>query len=225
MSGTEPFVRWQEKVGWEEKVGRAQAGSADDLAEICSTFEPLVRATAAKYRDVSLEDALQEGWLALIRAVHRYDGSLGVPFPAWAAARVRGDVRTAMRRWWRYEERIVRHRAQGETGGDEDALDWAARQSVGRRGMERPCQSGPSLQLRIPPAPAADAYQDPGYRAAEMRLLLDAAGLSPRERLCVEGLLKGYSCQELARAESVSVESVKTWRKRALRKLERCGAD
>ncbi|MBX5437553.1 MAG: hypothetical protein IRZ33_10110 [Alicyclobacillaceae bacterium] len=50
---------------WQEMVRAAQAGSDGAVEALCERFAPLVRATAAKYRRLAYEDALQEGWMAL----------------------------------------------------------------------------------------------------------------------------------------------------------------
>lgn len=43
--------------------------------------------------------------------------------------------------------------------------------------------------------------------------------LSPRERAIVDGLVAGHRMVDLARAESLSVKTIATYRQRALRKL------
>ncbi|WDL95228.1 RNA polymerase sigma factor [Alicyclobacillus sp. ALC3] len=60
-----------------------------------------------------------------------------------------------------------------------------------------------------------------GMAGVELRMMMEAAHLSPREAQSIRGQLMGLSCSEIAKEQGVSVETVKTWRKRAFRKLRK----
>jgi RNA polymerase sigma factor (sigma-70 family) len=108
--------------------------------------------------------------------------------------KVRGDVRTAMRRWWTYERRVTRPDVRDDESPNEV---WDA---VMADGSVSPRKANP-------------------YRDCDTWIDICSADLSPRERLSVLAVLEGWSSSEVALAYGVSPETVKTWRKRALRKL------
>jgi RNA polymerase sigma-B factor len=60
---------------------------------------PLVRSLARRYTGSGepLEDLVQVGSLGLVAAARRFDPSRGVPFPAFAAATVEGELRRHLR--------------------------------------------------------------------------------------------------------------------------------
>lgn len=192
-----------------------------DKNEVCQQFEPLVRATAAKYRAVSYEDALQAGRVALLEAIESYRPEMGVPFAGYAAAKVRGDVRTAMRREWTYAKRNVRGGSGGGGGGG----------SRGRAGVDGPSDreawdvvgSG-AAGLGVGAVAAGIDAAAAEYSLVEWRMVMADANLSPRERLSLDAIVDGMSCSEVAARYGVSVETVKTWRKRGLGKIRKvCG--
>lgn len=169
----------------EELVAWAQDGDSTAQVAVVDAFTPLIRATASRYRGVAYEDAIQEGYVALLECIGSYDPSHGVPFAAYAKSHVQGDVRTAMRRLWTAEARSV--------ALQDYHLDDGGVGTVG-------CGEIASVELRMM---IADAH------------------LSPREAQSIRGQLMGLSCSEIAKEQGVSVETVKTWRKRAFRKLRK----
>jgi len=174
-------------------IGLAQAGCEEAKAQLFEMFQGLLHSTARKYARVSFEDALQEGCLAFLQAISLYDVSRGVPFAGYAAAKVRGDVRTAMRRLWHYEARIEFVHDSRDPNADR-AGTGSRHDSSGRESSD-------------------------GFADVELQLLLIQAKLSPRERLAITVTLRGYSSTEMGHTLGVSPETVKTWKKRALRKL------
>ncbi|MCL6444985.1 MAG: sigma-70 family RNA polymerase sigma factor [Alicyclobacillus sp.] len=156
--------------------------AADALLE---QFQPLLLRIAARYRGVSFEDALQEAYASFLHALRQYDASTGVPFAGFIRKNVHGAVRTAMRRHWRYRSRTVS--ADAPIAPDEDGTPdlWG------------------TLAARCPQA-------EETVNAMFHRLWLDAAPLSPRERLAVQALLDGVPCGELAVHCGVGTETVKT---------------
>ncbi|KPV42460.1 sigma-70 family RNA polymerase sigma factor [Alicyclobacillus ferrooxydans] len=161
-------------------------------------FRPLMVRIAKQYAHVGFDEALQEGYLALLRAIHEYDETMGVPFAGYVFSKVRGDVRTAMRRLWRYDARLSYGSHTNDSESDPDNTDDWDKQSASA-------------------FVAFGSWDD--YDSADIRIVVESAGLSPRERLAVLSMLNGQPSSDLALQESVSTETVKTWRKRALHKL------
>ncbi|GMA50992.1 hypothetical protein GCM10025857_23490 [Alicyclobacillus contaminans] len=175
-------------------VRAAQAGDPVAMETLLHRFRPLLCKIARRYVTESGEDALQEAYAAFLHALRQYDASTGVPFAGFIRKKVHGAVRTAMRRHWRYRSRTVSADAPVAPGED-GAFDlWG------------------TLVGGCPQAEGAE-------NAMFHRLWLDAAPLSPRERLAIQALLDGVPCDELAVQCGVGTETVKTWRKRALKKL------
>lgn len=186
----------------EKLVSLAQTGDRDSQAAVVDAFAPLIRSTATRYRDVAYEDAIQEGYVSLLECIGSFDASRGVPFAAYAKSHVQGDVRTAMRRLWTVQGRSV-------TLQDYDGEDGGAGGLAG---------TGTTDFGELDDGSAWTAVGG-GFSGVELRMMIEAAGLSPREADGLRGLLMGLTCSEIAQLQGVSVETVKTWRKRAFRKL------
>ena len=76
-------------------LAAAKAGDAAALSRLCTQYEPLLRAAAGQLHLRTIrEDALAEGYVSFVGAVQAYDAGTGVPFAAFAKARVYGDLRT-----------------------------------------------------------------------------------------------------------------------------------
>ncbi|WP_067930146.1 sigma-70 family RNA polymerase sigma factor [Alicyclobacillus kakegawensis] len=178
-------------VAVETWIERAQTGDKVAVQALLAQFEGMLQAISRRYRGLSQADALQEAYLSLLLAIRDYDKSFGVPFAAYAQRKVHGDVRTAMRRWWTHDARLERT--------DRD------------KNRPRAWDDGQA-------ALSSDRTANP-YSLIEWRLVLPAAGLSERERVVTEAMASGWRIKELAQALGVSAETVKTVRKRALRKL------
>ncbi|GGJ13708.1 hypothetical protein GCM10010885_23800 [Alicyclobacillus cellulosilyticus] len=188
----------------------ARAGDRAAAEQLFAALQPLVMGAARRYRDVALEDARQEAWLALWLAVREFEPANGVPFLAYATAKVRGDVRTAMRRLWRYDDRVVHVSGRGEDAEAEQAEEALSRLAAGRAQADGRMAAGAGG--------CGPESLDP-MAAADWRLTVRAAGLSDRERLWLAAAAAGYGPMELAAACGVSAETVRTWRKRTLYKL------
>ena len=95
-------MEWNQLLDDARQPERSQAA----LAEICRRFTGLVKKTAGQshLRPIQ-EEALAEGWLAVVRAAGSYDRTLGVPFPGYVESRVRYAVwnlfKRERRRWER----------------------------------------------------------------------------------------------------------------------------
>ncbi|WP_029422338.1 RNA polymerase sigma factor [Alicyclobacillus macrosporangiidus] len=198
----------EQRKDWVAEVLAAQQGDALAMAELVSEFSNVVLAAARRYRGVWYEDAVQEGYIALMTAVYAYDPGRSVPFPAFLQAKVRGNVRSAMRREWRRQVRWVY-----DGGGPEDE-GWDA---VWDRAQAR--GDGGASALGSTALAGGRAGVPEAALEAEWRILFVQAGLSPRERIGVEALVEGWTLPELAARFGVDRETCKTWRKRGLRKL------
>lgn len=168
-------------------VAAARLGDAGAMDALLAAFDGLLRYISRRYPlHGGYEDAWQEARLGFLIAIHRFDATVGAPFAAFANQFVRGFVRTAMRREWRYE----------------DAVDWG----------------GAAGELTAPEAATGDEMACV-VDAIALETLLDDAKLSARERTYVLNLVRGLTPMEMARDLGVSVETVRTWRKRAVAKV------
>ena len=183
----------------EQLVWRAKLGDADATEQICLDFRPLVESVARIYHGVSLEDARQEGYASLLQAISFFDPLRGVPFAAFVSRKVHGDVRSAMRREWKHSERTAYARLDRE--GEEHAESPTAEDKLALRSwLEHP---------------------DEEFERVEWRDLITRAGLSEREAYSIQEGAKGRSSTAIAKDMGVSPETVKTWRKRAFRKIRK----
>lgn len=183
-------------------VEAAKVGAPGDVEALLQRFDGLIRSVAIQYRlTCGFEEAYQESCLAFLTAIDTYDVRIG-PFPAYAAMKVRGDVRTAMRRLWRVADKVKGIDTFSDESTD-DAIDRLQQDSV-QRGFGGGC---------------SDAWSLTWTSASEILQMVAMAELSSREMLWLRCFMAGYRQEEIARMGSVGCETVKTWRKRALAKL------
>src|SRR5690606_6015942 len=71
----------------DERVLAAQQGNKEALADIVRLYEPLVRSIVRRM-NLSWEDACQEGRLAVVEAVYRFDPTVGCYFGTYVKKRV-----------------------------------------------------------------------------------------------------------------------------------------
>ena len=97
-------------------LAAAQAGDSTAMMQLLMQYEPLLRRAAGQPHLASIrEDALAEGYVSFVRAVHDYDLSQGVPFAGFVKARVYGDLRTLFRRTckvWQREAAVDERREE-----------------------------------------------------------------------------------------------------------------
>lgn len=96
---------------------RAQAGDGAAREQLIDLLLPLVSSYARRFPTEGLEetDLLQEGVVGVLRALDRYDPSLGVPFPAFATWWIRRslqDARSDFMRAFRLPPKALRQLAQ-----------------------------------------------------------------------------------------------------------------
>ncbi|EPZ45562.1 sigma-70 family RNA polymerase sigma factor [Alicyclobacillus acidoterrestris] len=189
-----------ETVSIEEAVMRAQLGEELMCLELLRRFHGLICSVARRYQGTcGFEEVYQEASLSFLVAIQLYNPGRG-PFVAYAARKVRGDVRTAMRRLWRITDRRQDvHAFEGEV--DADAFERAVMEGSGDRIRPRTTPQSAWITTEI------------------LRMMIEAAKLSERERAWLHGFIEGWTPEAMATAFHVSVETVRTWRKRALAKL------
>ncbi|MGN0938815.1 MAG: sigma-70 family RNA polymerase sigma factor [Selenomonas sp.] len=97
-------------------LAAAQAGDSAAMMQLVEQYEPLLRRAAGQPHLLTLrEDALAEGYVSFVRAVHDYDAASGVPFAGFVKARVYGDLRTLFRRTckvWQREAAVDERREE-----------------------------------------------------------------------------------------------------------------
>lgn len=167
--------------------------SGQELAcfeEVYEQYQPLIYGTLKKYAIYQhQEELLQEARLALWEAYAQFDPKRG-PFAAYASKYVRGRVLRQLT----IQNRHKHCYAFSQLVNEDEAGEW-----------EWP-----------------DEEAEAAYLSCELAELLEEAAkrLSRRESLILkEHLIGDRPLQELAQREQVSIETVKTWKKRALKKL------
>jgi RNA polymerase sigma factor (sigma-70 family) len=74
----------RKQPNWGELVKLAQAGDEEAFAQLCQSFEPIMKRYAYRAHLCSLgEDALSVGRLAVVEVIRSYDVKGGVPFGAY----------------------------------------------------------------------------------------------------------------------------------------------
>jgi RNA polymerase primary sigma factor len=88
----------REAVEEAELLRLARGGDARARERLVAAKLGLVRAVAARYRDlgVPLDDLVQEGSIGLLEAIDRYDAGRGMSFDRYVRFRVRRAVRNAL---------------------------------------------------------------------------------------------------------------------------------
>src|SRR5438067_5773344 len=86
-----------------DKEGHVSHGLDPQTSELIEQTLPLVRhvmyqVTSHFPRHVDKEELVRAGVLGLVEAAHRYDPTQGVPFPPYAAQRIRGAIIDAVRK-------------------------------------------------------------------------------------------------------------------------------
>ena len=170
----------------EQWVLAVQQGERDKLEAILQHYEPLV-CSLARRMSLSWEDACQEGRLAVIEAVYRYDPAVGCYFGVYLKRRVWAALRTLQRREWRW-----RAEYHPSSRHEEEEVEWWERW----------------------PDEGRFSWDDAVW------LMQLTRNLSPRETLVLtKHVIEGRTLQELAKAEGVSADTVKTWKRRLVKKL------
>jgi RNA polymerase sigma factor (sigma-70 family) len=184
--------------------------------ELVDAYLPLIRRAARAYRGASVDriELMQEGVVGLLRALERFDETLGTPFWAYASWWVRQAMQQLVAELSRpvvLSDRAARELAQvrraqrrlGQVAGHEpgtaelsaetglDPAQVERLHAVGSRARaldERlPGEDGPGETLgeRLPDPYAEDAYERAGWRLEARALPTLLALLDDRERTVV----------------------------------------
>lgn len=130
-------------------LAAAQAGDSAAMMRLLEQYEPLLRRAAGQPHLRTLrEDALAEGTVSFVRAVHDYDLSQSVPFAGFVKARVYGDLRTLFRRTAKIWQREAAVDERREEPFWELVEDPAAADAMTR--LERQAALVPALRALTP---------------------------------------------------------------------------
>jgi RNA polymerase primary sigma factor len=119
---------------WAERrlVVAAKAGDPRARQELIEAFEPMIRSVARIYSEapvIERAELMQEGAVGLLRALQRYDLSLGVPFWAYASWWVRQSMQQVVSELTRpvvLSDRAARKLARvGEARREHVRMNWS----------------------------------------------------------------------------------------------------
>jgi RNA polymerase sigma factor (sigma-70 family) len=211
-------VEWPSMTQQRELVLAAQAGGSDASARLVEAFIAPIAGIARLYRGargVSREELMQEGVVGLLRAVDRYDPTVGTPFWAYAAWWVRQAMQhvvaeltrpvvlsdRAMRQLARVRsaerEHLQCHRRQptvgelaAETGMPRQQVEKLVAAAQTPRGLDEAAggdEAGASLGDLVADPRAEDAYERVPTRVdtGAVEHLLEL--LDARERMVIRG--------------------------------------
>jgi RNA polymerase sigma factor (sigma-70 family) len=198
-----------------ELVLAAQRGEPGARGQLVESFRPPIASVARLYRGargVSREELMQEGVVGLLRAVDRYDATLGTPFWAYAAWWVRQAMQQVVAELTRpvvLSDRAVRQLARVRSAEREHMQCHHREPTLGQlaadtgmtrrqvehlvaaeripRGIDEPIgeRSGGSFGELLPDPRAEDAYERIPNHVVTAALEGLLARLDRRERLIV----------------------------------------
>lgn len=167
-------------------------GDAQARGELFARYEPLARAIAAsefaKRRDLGSElaEVRQLACEGLLQAIGSFDATLGVPFPAYARRRIRGNVADGLAKadersaQFRFHQRAERDRLRSLQERTQAASDnpigelgkLATLLAIGLM-LEDPAIDPDSVPARDPGAYETLAWSEMQQRLADLLTLLD----------------------------------------------------
>ena len=177
----------------EQQVALAQNGDQEAIATLCQAFTPLILKIVARYQGhrQEYEDLQQIGYVHLLEAIHDYNASYGVYFAYYAHHKIQGAIFGQVRKIERETSRLDDRMCHQQDEHDDDDV------------FAHLCAKNPAMEAHL-------LWQE------------TLALLSPRERLYLTAVIvQGYTMPEVATSCHVGLETVHTWRKRALAKLRR----
>jgi len=212
--------------------------AADPVADLIRRHLPLVRAIARRYvgSGEPLDDLVQVGSVGLVKAARRFDGSRGVPFSAYAAPTIDGELRRHLRdrastvrvprrqqelaALLRRAAQIVAQRVGREPSVEEAAAAAGVSADEARAALRATVAPVPLTALELRPSRAAQDDIEACERRALVRSLL--AELTPRERELVRLRFdEDLSQMEIARRVHISQSQASRLLAGALEKLRR----
>jgi RNA polymerase sigma-B factor len=212
--------------------------AADPAVDLIDRHLPLVRAIARRYRGSgeALEDLVQVGSVALVAAARRFDRRRGIPFAAYAAPSIDGEVRRHLRdrastiRVPRRERKLAAELRRAASAAAQDlGRDASLDEAAAAVGVS-PSEAGSALQAIVPPAPLSVLELRPSpvaedeIEACERRELVRTllARLTPREREVVRLRFgEDLSQAEIGRRVHISQSQASRLLAGALEKLRR----
>ncbi len=86
----------ERQAGW---LALAQSGDMQALERLLEPYRPLLYALARRFHGsvLTAQELVQAGYVGLIEAVHRYDGSRGTRFITYAVPWALGEMKRALR--------------------------------------------------------------------------------------------------------------------------------
>jgi RNA polymerase primary sigma factor len=216
----------------------ASAGDRDARARCVELAYPRLRSLARRYegRGVGRDDLEQEVALGIMRAVERYDPSLGTPFLAWAHTWVRQALQQAIAEqsrpfrlprhalWDLHEAKSVqehlwqRERAEPSLGRLADELGWHQDRLVHVLRAGQTAEHPDAVDLIDDPIGNAE-YEDVLTRvtATQVRPLL--LTLPEREREILARRANDETLRDVARALGLSHQRVAALEERAFSRV------
>jgi RNA polymerase sigma-B factor len=210
----------------------------DPVTDLVDRHLPLVRALARRYsgRGESLDDLVQVGALALVAAARRFEPARGVPFAAYAAPTVEGELRRHLRDRAatvrvprREQERIATLRRSAAAAAQELGREPSVWEAAAAAGLSL-AEARSALGAASAPVPFAALEERASLtaqeelEACEWRTLVDEllAGLPERERALVRLRFGGDLSQaEIARELRISQSQASRLLASTLDKLRR----
>ncbi len=211
---------------------------ADPMVDLVARHLPLVRGFARRYvgRGEPLEDLVQVAAVGLVAAARRFDPDRGIPFAAFAAPTIDGELRrhlrdrsSAVRIPRREQELVATLRRAASLAAQRLGHEASLAEAAAAAGVS-PAEAGSALLASATPAPLttlerrASAAADAEIEACEERALVEEllASLDPREREVVRLRFGAdLSQSEIARRLNISQSQTSRILTAALEKLRR----
>jgi RNA polymerase sigma-B factor len=208
------------------------------MIDLVAMHLPLVRGSARRYagRGEPLEDLLQVAAVGLVAAARRFDPGRGIPFAAYAAPTIDGELRrhlrdrsSAIRIPRREQELVAALRRAASLAAQRLGHEASLAETAAAAGVS-PAKAANALLASATPAPLAtlerraSAAADAEIEACEGRALVEEllASLDPREREVVRLRFgEDLSQSEIARRLSISQSQTSRVLTAALEKLRR----
>lgn len=180
-----------------ELVSLAKAGNARAFTALSDRYMPVLQSRAGRYSNivgVDVEDFVQEGMLALYRAVMGYDGRGDTRFSTYAITCINNSMTTAIKNHMKVIQK-----------GSSVNLDDLDELGLLRQMTQRHGQTMEDLYIEL---------ETSGRRAQQIETLL-----SDFERRVLKLYLSGHSYQRISNALSTTTKAVDNALQRVRRKL------
>ena len=181
-----------------ELVCLARSGDTSAFAVILERYLPVIKYRAGRYSNIAgvdLDDFVQEGMLALFRAVKNFDANAGIQFKTYAVTCINNSLTTAIKS---HMKDFGRNAAISLDGIDGQAL------------LDDSPQSG---------HPVEDEFLEKEATQLRARQILDV--LSPFEQQVLALYLEGFRYRQISAKLSSSDKSVDNALQRIRRKLRK----